>query len=219
MIFRMLALAAPLTMIAACTNSVDVTPTVPASVLSTASTWTVYQGGASSAPAAGYGPEAVASGTFLPFRPGSTAITYDAAVVPPGATAEVAVSTARATTTVRLSATGLIPRRAYGAHLHTQPCTGLPAEAGPHYQHQKDPAAAASPPSVDPAYANPANEVWLDFTADTTGAVAVTSKVAWTFPNGEHARSLIVHAQQTKTAPGVAGTAGPRVACLTLPAR
>jgi Cu-Zn family superoxide dismutase len=219
MIFRALALAAPLTMIAACTNSVEVTPAVPASALTTASAWTVYQGGASSAPAGGYAPDTVATGTFLPYQPNSTAITYDPAVVPAGATAEVVVGAARETTTVRLSATGLIPRRAYGAHLHTRPCTGVPDEAGPHYQHQKDPAAAASPPSVDPAFANPANEVWLDFTADTTGAVAVVSKVAWTFPAGEQARSLILHAQQTKTAPGVAGTAGPRVACLTLPAR
>ncbi len=219
MIFRALAFAAPLTMIAACTNAVEVAPTGPASALSTASAWTVQQGGASSAPAGGYAPDTVATGTFLPFRPGSTAITYDPAVVPPGATAEIAVSTARETSTVRLSATGLIPRRAYGAHLHIRPCTGVPDEAGPHYQHQKDPAAVASPPSVDPAYANPDNEVWLDFTAGTTGAVTVTRKVGWTFPAGEYARSLVIHAQQTKTAPGVAGTAGPRVACLTLPDR
>ncbi|MET0416007.1 MAG: hypothetical protein ABW022_08305, partial [Actinoplanes sp.] len=125
MIFRALALAAPLTMIAACTNAVEVAPTVPASALTTASAWTVYQSASPSA-AGGYAPDTVATGTFLPFRPGSTAITYDSAVVPPGASAQVAVSTSREITTVRLTARGLIPRRAYGAHLHTKPCSGVP---------------------------------------------------------------------------------------------
>ena len=111
------------------------------------------------------------------------------------------------------------PRRAYGAHLHTRPCTATPADAGPHYQHSPDPKAAASPPSVDPAYANPRNEVWLDFTADAAGAAAATAHQDWTFDQAEPPRSLIVHAEQTSTAAGKAGMAGPRVACLTLSAR
>lgn len=216
---RALALAAPITMIAACTNSIEVTPTPPPGGSASASSWTIYRGSPSPSAVGSLAPDTVAAGTFQPFRAGSTAITYDPAVVPPGATAQVAIATTPAFMTVRLTGAGLIPRRAYGAHLHTRPCTGVPAEAGSHYQHEPDPAAVASPPSVDPAYANPRNEVWLDFTADATGAVAAASEVRWSFRPGEAARSLIIHAQQTKTAAGVAGTAGPRVACLTLPAR
>jgi Cu-Zn family superoxide dismutase len=109
-----------------------------------------------------------------------------------------------------------VPRRAYGAHLHTRPCTATPADAGPHYQHSPDPKAAASPPSVDPAYANPRNEIWLDFTADAAGAATVTARQDWTFDEVEPPRSMIVHAERTRTAAGQAGMAGPRVACLTL---
>lgn len=213
MFLRVLALAAPVTMIAACTNAIEVAPTPPAG--GTASAWTVYQGSPSPSPAGSFPPDTVAAGTFLPFRPGSGAITYDPAVVPPGATAQVAITTTPAVTTVHLTAAGLIARRAYGAHLHTRPCTEAPASAGPHYQHSADPAA----PSVDPAYANPRNEVWLDFTTDEAGAAAVASEVRWSFPPGAAARSLIIHAEQTRTGAGVAGTAGPRVACLTLPVR
>jgi Cu-Zn family superoxide dismutase len=79
--------------------------------------------------------------------------------------------------------------------------------------------AAASPPSADPAYANPRNEVWLDFTADTRGAATVTASQDWAFDEAEPPRSLIVHAEHTRTVAGKAGTAGPRVACLTLGTR
>jgi Cu-Zn family superoxide dismutase len=160
--------------------------------------------------------EGTVSGTFLPFPQSARAITYDPKVVPPGATAQVSIARTASGTTVRLTAAGLVPRRAYGAHLHTRACTATPADAGPHYQHSPDPGAAASPPSVDPAYANPRNEVWLDFTADGTGAAAVTTSQNWTFDEVEPPRSLIVHAEHTRTAAGTAGMAGPRVACLTL---
>jgi Cu-Zn family superoxide dismutase len=159
-----------------------------------------------------------ATGTFLPFPQGTRAITYDPKVVPPGATAQLSIARTATDTTVRLTATGLVPRRAYGAHLHTRPCTATPEEAGPHYQHSPDPKAAASPPSVDPAYANPRNEVWLDFTADAAGAATATAHQDWTFGD-EPPRSLILHAEHTSTAAGKAGMAGPRVACLTLATR
>jgi Cu-Zn family superoxide dismutase len=158
-------------------------------------------------------PKGTALGTFLPSASGSTAITYDAAVVPPGATARVAIARSAGGVTVRLAVTGLIPRRAYGAHLHTEPCTAQPDAAGPHYQHEADPTV----PSVDPSYANPENEVWLDFTADSTGRASASSAKPWTFDEMRPPRSLILHAQVTRTKKGVAGTAGPRVACLTLP--
>jgi Cu-Zn family superoxide dismutase len=173
----------------------------------------------SSAPSRGPGAPLAAgttSGTFLPFPRSARAVTYDPQVVPPGATAQVGIVRTASGTTVRLTAGGLVPRRAYGAHLHTRPCTATPADAGPHYQHSPDPRAAASPPSVDPAYANPRNEVWLDFTADAAGAAAVVRHLDWTFDEVEPPRSLIVHAELTRTAAGRAGMAGPRVACLTL---
>ena len=127
------------------------------------------------------GSQRAAGGSFLPYAPGLTAITYDPAVVPPGATARLTVATTARGTTVRLTVTGMVPRRSYGAHLHTRPCTAVPDRAGPHYQHRRDPKAAASPPPADPAYANPDNEVWLDFTADAQGAATSTATQNWMF--------------------------------------
>lgn len=219
MLLRSLALTVPVALLAGCANSVQIGPTTRASVVTSSSPWTLYQGSTSPSPVGSASPDMVASGTFLPSRPGSTAITYDPAVVPPGATATVSIARSPQGTEVRLETAGLVPRRAYGAHLHTKPCAALPADAGPHYQHQKDPAAAASPPSVNPSYANPRNEIWLDFTVDGYGTASTSAVLNWTFPPGSAARSLILHAEQTKTAPGVAGNAGERVACLTLPER
>ncbi len=154
---------------------------------------------------------------FRPFAPGATAITYDTGVVPSGATAKATVSKAGAGVKVRLVVTGLKPRRGYGAHVHTDPCAAKPDAAGPHYQHLPDPKAVESPPSVDPKFANPRNEVWLDFTTDANGAATVTATQTWPFDEISPPRSLIVHAERTRTTPGKAGTAGPRVACVTLP--
>ncbi|WP_084504080.1 superoxide dismutase family protein [Actinoplanes sp. N902-109] len=156
--------------------------------------------------------EGTASGTFQPYPQGTQAITYDKKVVPPGATAQVTVATNPQGVRVRLAVTGMVARRAYGAHLHTKPCTSVPDDAGPHFQHQMDP----SSPSVDPAYANADNEVWLDFTTDSRGAATVASTHPWTFDSGQVPRALVIHAQLTRTEAGKAGTAGPRVACLTL---
>jgi Cu-Zn family superoxide dismutase len=128
--------------------------------------------------------------------------------------AQVAVARTAEGTTVRLSATGLLPSRAYGAHLHSKPCAADPDAAGPHYQHRTDP----EKPSVDPSFANPGNEVWLDLTTDPQGAGSATAAQRWAFDELTPPRSLVLHAERTRTAAGVAGTAGERVACLTLPA-
>lgn len=168
-------------------------------------------------PAASPDPTDAVSGTFLPYAPGATAITYDPAVVPAGSVARLAFARRSGGVAVRLAVTGMVPRRSYGAHLHMASCTGIPEQAGPHYQHVPDPKADASPPSVDPGYANPANEVWLDFTADGTGAAVVTTSQRWTFDRARPPGSLVLHADSTRTGKGVAGTAGPRVACLSLP--
>ncbi|WP_127501496.1 superoxide dismutase family protein [Actinoplanes solisilvae] len=219
MLLRALVLALPTALLAGCANPAEIVPTTGSSVLTSVSPWSLYQGSTSPSPIGSASPEIVAAGTFLPFKAGSTAISYDPKVVPPGAKATVSIAKHPAGIEVRLETAGLIPRRTYGAHLHTKPCAALPADAGPHYQHRKDPAAAASPPSVDPSYANPRNEIWLDFTVDGYGTATTSAVLNWTFPPGASARSLILHAERTKTAPGVAGSAGDRVACLTLPER
>jgi superoxide dismutase, Cu-Zn family len=191
-------------------------------------------------------PETIASGTFT--EDGANAITYDPRIVPVGATAQVTTGRVATGITVRLAVTGMLPRRTYGAHLHTKPCTPHPSAAGPHYQHEQSPtpsgptpapskqASAKPAPSTtapaepapstpapstaagpDPAYANPENEVWLDFTADREGAATATAVQEWAFDELTPPRSVIVHMTRTRTEPGLAGTAGERVACLTLP--
>ena len=161
------------------------------------------------------GPTITGHGTFVAYTPGATAVTYDPALVPVGATAMLTTTQTAANTRVQLTVAGLRPHRGYGAHLHTNPCGPTGDAAGPHYQHQHDPAASASRPSVNPSYANPHNEVWLDFTTDGHGSATAATTQPWTF--GTNPRSLVIHAMTTKTAPGQAGTAGARAACLTLP--
>jgi Cu-Zn family superoxide dismutase len=155
------------------------------------------------------------TGTFAPYSDGADAVTYDQALVPTGATAELTVTGTDGGTTVLLVLSNLRKAHDYGAHLHTKPCGKAPIDSGPHLQHRADPAASVSPPSVDPSYANPTNEVWLDFTTDGDGAGQASATLDWTFDPAP--RSLVIHAQATKTAAGQAGTAGARVGCLSLP--
>ena len=116
-----------------------------------------------------------AKGNFTSPGGENKAVTYDTTVVPTGATANVTIAVANNNTEVTLAVTGMVPDRQYGAHLHVKPCGAEGTAAGPHHQQQPDPAAASSPPSVNPSFANPANEVWLDFTADGSGAARVTA--------------------------------------------
>src|SRR4029079_5692828 len=98
---------------------------------------------------------------------------YDSPLVPVGATASVTAGEAGTSTNVTLEVTGLQPNRQYGAHAHTKPCGGDGKDAGPHFQFKPDPVT----PSVDPAYANNVNEIWLDFTTDAAGAGRATATV------------------------------------------
>ncbi|WP_424185734.1 superoxide dismutase [Actinokineospora sp. G85] len=146
--------------------------------------------------------------------------TYDPDVVPVGASA-VAVAIESADVPVELGRTkvglavdGLLPERTYGAHVHTGECGADPAAAGPHTQNRPDPVQ----PSVDPAYANPDNEVWLDFTTTTEGDAVAVARVSWPL-SSRQARSVVLHAEQTHTGAGHAGTAGKRVACVPLQSR
>jgi len=161
-------------------------------------------------------PATSASAAVLPvvvsarFAESGPTVTYRPDAVPVGARATVLSVPVARTTTVVLVVRGLTPHQHYGAHVHTRPCGPAPTDAGPHYQNVVDPIQ----PSTDPAYANPSNEVWLDLTTDARGAAIVNSTVDWTFRG---AGALVIHEHHTHTAPGEAGTAGARLACVTVP--
>ncbi|MDX5970060.1 superoxide dismutase family protein [Rhodococcus opacus] len=141
------------------------------------------------------------------------AFTYDEAAVPVGSSVTVDSDGDDGRTTVTLNATGLAPGRDFGVHAHTQRCGPQPADSGPHYQNNVDPAATPDTPSTDPAYANPQNEIWLDITTDGSGNAQASTTVDWEFRPDE-AHSMVLHAQRTMTGPGQAGTAGDRLACI-----
>jgi Cu-Zn family superoxide dismutase len=153
-----------------------------------------------------------AGGTFSAYTPSVEAVTYNPALVPVGGHAQVLVVSAPfAGTATVLSVQGLLPDHEYGAHAHAKPCGPTGDAAGPHFQQSPDPVT----PSVDPAYANPRNEIWLDFTTDRFGNGFALSKVAW--PLGErHPNSVVIHEMHTHTDPGHAGTAGARLACVNV---
>jgi Cu-Zn family superoxide dismutase len=138
--------------------------------------------------------------------------TYKPELVPASSRAHVFGLTSETFgTSTALIVAGLLPDREYGAHAHSKACGATGDVAGPHYQNVEDPVK----PSVDPAYANPHNEIWLDFTTNATGYGFALSKVDWSF--GERrAHSIVIHEMHTHTDPGHAGTAGARLACLNV---
>lgn len=142
----------------------------------------------------------------------SAAMTYSPELVPAGARGAVRARSGGGITTVMLAVRGLQPEQLYGAHVHTEPCGTQPEDAGPRFQRTIDP----DQPSVDPHYANPENEIWLDLTTDATGAGSAETTVAWEFPDDRRPGSVLIHATGTNTEPGVAGTAGAHAACITV---
>ncbi|GGN18639.1 hypothetical protein GCM10011609_69630 [Lentzea pudingi] len=152
------------------------------------------------------------SAKFESYSPAAKAVTYDAAKVPANAKVTVlGAPTISGGTTVLLALEGLLPNRAYGAHVHVKKCGAAPADSGPHFQNVADPVQ----PSVDPAYANPRNEVWLDVHTDGNGFALAESTVDWQFTE-RRAQSVVLHDEHTHTGPGEAGTAGPRLACVNV---
>ncbi len=139
------------------------------------------------------------------------AITYAEDLVRVGARVAVSAESADGSTTVRLAVRGLQPGRTYGAHAHSMPCGPDGEAAGGHFQHRPDP----QQPSTDPAFANPDNEVWLDLTTDAAGAGTAEVTVPWQFTD-RRPRSVVIHAEPTRTGPGEAGSAGQRAACITV---
>ncbi|MBB5896218.1 superoxide dismutase family protein [Kutzneria kofuensis] len=155
---------------------------------------------------------AVTTADFEPYRPDAKAVTYNPDLVAVGSTATVrSMPTPDGKTMVLLYVEGLVADHQYGAHVHQKSCGAKAEDAGPHYQNVPDPVQ----PSVDPAYANPQNEIWLDFTTDRHGNALVNSFVNWQFTD-RHAGSVVIHAEQTHTDAGHAGTAGDRLACVTV---
>ncbi|MEU6764838.1 superoxide dismutase family protein [Streptomyces sp. NPDC046853] len=134
----------------------------------------------------------------------SSAITYDQKLVPAGSSIEVEQRGGPGGMEVKLRVKGLKPGHAYGAHVHQKPCAADPEAAGGHYQHRKDP----HQPSKDPAYVNPENEVWLDFTPGPDGSGGAEARHDWEFRRGA-AGSVVLHHEP--------GGAGDRVACFTVP--
>ncbi len=97
--------------------------------------------------------EGSARGTFTAYAPSAHAVTYRPGLVP------------------------RVPARTSSAFRRRRPCGATGDAAGPHFQHVPDPVR----PSTDPAYANPRNEIWLDFTTDRLGTGFARSTVDWTF--------------------------------------
>jgi Cu-Zn family superoxide dismutase len=190
------------------------TATVLAGAVLFAGGLTACSSGGSQEPAPASAPAAPAAGTPVA-EPAATgeqpkAVTYDVKRVPVGARLDTSAKFENGKTTVTLTVTGLLPSTQYGSHVHTKPCGAKPADSGPHYQNEKDPVS----PSVDAKYANRDNEIWLDFTTDDKGAATSSATVGWEFRKGE-ANAVVVHATQTHTEHGKAGTAGDRLACVT----
>lgn len=145
-------------------------------------------------------------------RAEGTLIAYSSAV-PAGAHARVqAVANAAGNLVVTLHVRGLRPNTEYGAHAHQNACGATGAAAGPHFQHVVDPVQ----PSTNPAYANPRNEIWLDLTTDDEGNGSAQALVRWQFAPDRRAGSVIIHEHLTNPGPDNAGTAGARLACLTV---
>jgi Cu-Zn family superoxide dismutase len=133
-----------------------------------------------------------------------------AEALPAGARATVqSVTTGSGKTIITLHVYGLAPNREYGAHAHRLACGASPLDAGGHFQHEIG-------GSTDPAYANPNNEIWLDVTTDADGDGASQAIQDWTFAPDYRPHSVVLHDHHTETDTGVAGTAGPRLACLTV---
>ncbi len=150
--------------------------------------------------------------------PTSKADTYNPALAPVGARLRVTMTPSDESTNAELTVSGLLPDRGYAVHAHTSSCNTMPDSAGPHYQNRVDPAATPEAPSTNPEYANPRNEIWLDVRTDAAGSGTSRTTVPFVFTD-RGPGSIVVHEKpETATGPGQAGTAGARIACLTLSA-
>ena len=138
----------------------------------------------------------VVDATFSPtFAPGVPAVTYDPGSVPE--TGKIRVVVMR-DGEASLAISGLGPHRYFGAHLNTTACPPSGMDVGPRYQHTVNP---------DPVFANPDNEVWLDFTTDGNGLATSSTVHAWPFDPDRPPRSIVIDD----------GRAPTRLACVNVP--
>lgn len=157
------------------------------------------------------------SGTLAVPENAQGAVTYDPELAPVGAGMTVSSKESEGQTAVTLAVTGLVPDRGYAAHAHVNPCGATGDAAGPHFKNRMDPAAGPDESSTDPTYVNPDNEIWFELQTNADGAGADTATVPFVFAERAPG-SVVIHAEpSTATAPGQAGEAGGRVACLTVP--
>lgn len=152
------------------------------------------------------------SEVFQPADSGADALSHDPSLVPVGARVTVTSASTQHGTFTLLTVRGLVPGHEYGSHVHTGTCGEDPLQSGSHYQNVPDP----NPPSVDPEFANPRNEIWLDFQADARGNGHAFSAVEWQFGD-RPAGAVVIHEHFTLTDPGEAGVAGARVGCVNAP--
>jgi len=139
--------------------------------------------------------------------------------LPVGAWARVrAIETGSGKTVVTLKVRGLAVNATYGAHAHYRPCglASQPLASGAHYQNVPQ-YADETTASKNAAYANPANEVWLDLTTDDEGNGSAQTVVNWQFRGSDPVlRSVVIHRDVTNPADGSAGVAGPRLGCISV---
>jgi Cu-Zn family superoxide dismutase len=156
-------------------------------------------------------------GTLAEAASGGDAVTYDGIAAPVGAELSVDITSDDGKTTYKLTVSGMAANRGYAVHAHVNACGPTGDAAGPHFQHEQDPAATADKPSSDPRYANPENEVWLEVQTDGGGSGLAATTVPFAFA-GRTPKSIVVHADaMTMTEPGKAGMACARIACLSTP--
>ena len=123
------------------------------------------------------------------------------------------------TTEIRLEVDGLLPNRGYAAHAHATPAARPATRPARTSRTEVDPAAAPGKPSTDPAYANPQNEIWLDLRTDGDGDGESRAEVPVRLHRPRPGVDRDPRGRDDGTAPGQAGSAGARLACLTVPFR
>ena len=164
-------------------------------------------------------PVLAGSGTLTAPNSTTEAVTYNPALAPVNAailTALMPSGYGYPHTVATFVVAGLLPNRGYAVHAHTNACGATGQDAGPHYQNRIDPAATPQAPSINPEYANPRNEIWLDVRTNAAGSGTSRTTVPFTFTDRTPGSIVVHEAMSTATAPGQAGQAGARIACLTL---
>ncbi|MEO8106817.1 MAG: superoxide dismutase [Actinomycetes bacterium] len=140
--------------------------------------------------------------------------TYNDDMLPAGARLSVHVAyPGDGMSVVTLTVKGVRANREYGAHAHKAACTSNGADALGHFQYLANPD-LLNP--TDPTYANPTNEIWLDLQTNSAGNATSKAVVPWQ-PDVTRPMSVVIHEMHTGTGPGDAGTAGARLACMTVP--